>query len=67
MHKGHVVWVDINNEDTTNNFLVFVWEPAMVHIKALTAVSEAVCLIASVDDTIKIPCSTIHVSGLAAG
>uniref|UniRef100_A0A8C5W8E6 T-complex protein 1 subunit eta n=1 Tax=Microcebus murinus TaxID=30608 RepID=A0A8C5W8E6_MICMU len=51
--------VDINNEDITDNFQAFVWEPAMVRINALTAASEAACLIVSVDETIKNPGSTV--------
>lgn len=51
--------VDINNEDIADNFKAFVWEPAMVRINALTAASEAACLIVSVDETIKNPRSTV--------
>uniref|UniRef100_A0A8C5XXL5 T-complex protein 1 subunit eta n=1 Tax=Microcebus murinus TaxID=30608 RepID=A0A8C5XXL5_MICMU len=51
--------VDINNEDITDNFQAFVWEPTMVQINALTAASEAACLIVSVDETIKNPRSTV--------
>jgi T-complex protein 1 subunit eta len=47
--------VDIRNEDITDNFAAFVWEPAVVKINALTAASEAACLILSVDETIKNP------------
>lgn len=51
--------VDINNEDIADNFEAFVWEPAMVRFNALTAASEAACLIVSVDETIKNPRSTV--------
>ena len=47
--------MDINNEDITDNFAACVWEPAIVKINALTAASEAACLILSVDETIKNP------------
>uniref|UniRef100_A0A8C5GV83 T-complex protein 1 subunit eta n=1 Tax=Gouania willdenowi TaxID=441366 RepID=A0A8C5GV83_GOUWI len=47
--------VDINNEDITDNFVACVWEPSIVRINALTAASEAACLILSVDETIKNP------------
>ncbi|XP_063781450.1 T-complex protein 1 subunit eta [Pseudophryne corroboree] len=50
--------VDVNNEDIADNFEAFVWEPAVVRINALTAASEAACLILSVDETIKNPRST---------
>jgi len=47
--------VDIQNEDVADNLAACVWEPAMVRINALTAASEAACLILSVDETIKNP------------
>lgn len=47
--------MDINNEDIADNFEACVWEPAVVKINALTAASEAACLILSVDETIKNP------------
>ena len=43
------------NEDISDNFEGCVWEPAIVKINALTAASEATCLILSVDETIKNP------------
>ena len=51
------VWygVDVLNEDIADNFEAFVWEPAIVKINALTAASEATCLILSVDETIRNP------------
>ena len=55
------VWygVDINNEDIADNFTSCVWEPSIVRINALTAASEAACLILSVDETIKNPRSSM--------
>lgn len=50
--------VDVLNEDITDNFTACVWEPALVKINALTAASEAACLILSVDETIKSPRSS---------
>jgi T-complex protein 1 subunit eta len=47
--------VDINNEDIADNFEACVWEPSVVKINAITAASEAACLILSVDETIKNP------------
>ncbi|GFR90433.1 T-complex protein 1 subunit eta [Elysia marginata] len=47
--------VNIMEEDIADNFEAFVWEPAVVKINALTAASEASCLILSVDETIKNP------------
>lgn len=50
--------VDINSEDIEDNMRCCVWEPAVVKINALTAATEAACLILSVDETIKNPKST---------
>ena len=47
--------VDINKEDISDNLEACVWEPAVVKINALTAATEAACLILSVDETIKAP------------
>lgn len=59
-HAQGGVWygVDVNNEDIADNFDACVWEPAIVRINALTAASEAACLVLSVDETIKNPRST---------
>ena len=45
--------VDIMKEDVVDNFDSFVWEPSIMKVNALTAASEAACLILSVDETIK--------------
>lgn len=47
--------VDVNKEDISDNFESCVWEPAIIKVNALTAASEAACLILSVDETIKNP------------
>ncbi|EEB09903.1 T-complex protein 1 subunit eta, putative [Pediculus humanus corporis] len=54
-HAQGFTWygVDINKEDISDNFEQCVWEPAVVKINAITAASEAACLILSVDETIK--------------
>ncbi|XP_046746670.1 T-complex protein 1 subunit eta isoform X2 [Diprion similis] len=55
-HQGNKWYgVDINSEDIADNLEACVWEPAIVKINALTAASEAACLILSVDETIKNP------------
>ena len=36
-----------------DNMAACVWEPALVKVNALSAASEAVCLVLSVDETIK--------------
>uniref|UniRef100_A0A7N5ZTC6 T-complex protein 1 subunit eta n=1 Tax=Anabas testudineus TaxID=64144 RepID=A0A7N5ZTC6_ANATE len=60
-HAQSGMWygVDINNEDIADNFIACVWEPSVVRINALTAASEAACLILSVDETIKNPRSSV--------
>ncbi|XP_074480500.1 T-complex protein 1 subunit eta isoform X1 [Sebastes fasciatus] len=60
-HAQGGMWygVDINNEDIADNFVACVWEPSIVRINALTAASEAACLILSVDETIKNPRSSM--------
>ncbi|KAJ8979923.1 hypothetical protein NQ317_003665 [Molorchus minor] len=45
--------VDITQEDVTDNYKACVWEPAIIKVNALTAATEATCLILSVDETIK--------------
>ncbi|KAK3921961.1 T-complex protein 1 subunit eta [Frankliniella fusca] len=52
--------VDIMKEDISDNFESCVWEPAIIKINAITAASEAACLILSVDETIKNPKSGGH-------
>merc|ERR1712012_1413850 len=47
--------VDIMAEDVVDNFEACVWEPSIVKINAITAASEAACLILSVDETVKNP------------
>lgn len=45
--------VDISKEDISDNYETCVWEPAIIKVNALTAATEATCLILSVDETIK--------------
>lgn len=47
--------VDITHEDIADNYEACVWEPAIVRINALTAATEAACLILSIDETVKNP------------
>ncbi|KAI9020471.1 chaperonin Cpn60/TCP-1 family [Hyaloraphidium curvatum] len=47
--------VDINSESIADNFEAFVWEPALVKTNALSAATEAACLILSVDETVRNP------------
>ncbi|KAI8129871.1 T-complex protein 1 subunit eta [Lucilia cuprina] len=52
---GQWYGVDITKEDIADNFVECVWEPSIIKINALTAASEAACMILSVDETIKSP------------
>jgi T-complex protein 1 subunit eta len=52
--QGHIWYgVDIQNEDITDTFEAFVWEPALVKGNAIVAASEAARIILSVDETIR--------------
>ena len=59
--------VDINREDIADNFEACVWEPSVVKINALTAATEAACLILSVDETVKNPKSSQDGAGPMPG
>jgi len=68
-HSTGSKWAGVNimKEDVSDNFEGFVWEPAVVKINALTAASEATCLILSVDETIKNPNSAQQQGGRGRG
>eukprot|EP01137_Pigoraptor_chileana_P017231 Opistho-2@75011 len=53
--SGRWFGVDVLSEDIADNYIATVWEPALVKINAITAASEAACLILSVDETVKNP------------
>ncbi|CAG2164187.1 unnamed protein product [Oppiella nova] len=65
LNDGLWFGVDINNEDIANNFDACVWEPAVVKTNAITAATEAACLILSVDETIKGPKSQMEQTAAA--
>merc|ERR1719187_1742766 len=56
-HAADGTWfgVDVMKEDISDNFEAFVWEPAIVRINAITAASEAACLVLSIDETVQNP------------
>jgi len=60
-HAAGPCWmgVDIYKEDVADTFESAVWEPSIVKSNALTAASEAACLILSVDETVKAPPSNV--------
>jgi len=47
--------VDVENDGVCDTFKQFVWEPTLVKQNALSAATEAACLILSVDETVKNP------------
>merc|ERR1712159_39832 len=49
--------IDIDNDGICNTWDKFVWEPALVKKNAITAATEAACLILSVDGTVRNPAS----------
>lgn len=56
--EGNAHWgVGIEEESIANNYDKFIWEPALVKINALTAATEAACMILSVDETVTNPAS----------
>lgn len=54
-HRKGSTWagVDFQNEGVTDMMERFVWEPALIKINALSAATEASCLILGVDETIQ--------------
>jgi T-complex protein 1 subunit eta len=52
---GQWFGVDINNESIADNFVDFVWEPALVKTNMIAAATEAACLILSVDESVRNP------------
>lgn len=64
---GQWFGVDIFSEDIADNFSACVWEPAIMKINALTAATEAVCLILSVDETVRNPKSNVEPQGPLPG
>ncbi|CAJ0582410.1 unnamed protein product, partial [Mesorhabditis spiculigera] len=56
-HAKGEIWAGINihKEIVMNNYEAFVWEPSLVKKNAITAATEAVCLVLSIDQTVKNP------------
>jgi len=62
--------IDIESGSTCDTWDRFVWEPALVKKNAITAATEAACLILSVDETVRNPASENEkpgAPGVAAG
>lgn len=54
-HAKGETWagVDIENEGILDTMKAFIWEPALVRQNAISAATEAACLILSVDETVR--------------
>jgi len=52
---GRWFGVDIDNESVCDTMAKFIWEPALVKINAISAATEAACIILSVDETVRNP------------
>ncbi|KAL7668695.1 hypothetical protein ACOME3_009386 [Neoechinorhynchus agilis] len=60
-YKGKSYGVDVNKVDSiVDTFETGIWEPASVKINCIRAATEAVCLVLSVDQTIKAPPSAAN-------
>eukprot|EP00239_Pterosperma_sp_CCMP1384_P001344 CAMPEP_0197849338 /NCGR_PEP_ID=MMETSP1438-20131217/11681_1 /TAXON_ID=1461541 /ORGANISM="Pterosperma sp., Strain CCMP1384" /LENGTH=554 /DNA_ID=CAMNT_0043461971 /DNA_START=75 /DNA_END=1736 /DNA_ORIENTATION=- len=53
--QGKNYGVDVNTGGILDTYENFVWEPTVVKINALTAATEAACLILSIDETVRNP------------
>ncbi|KAK3276883.1 T-complex protein 1 subunit eta [Cymbomonas tetramitiformis] len=53
--EGRMFGVDVNTGGIVDTYDSFVWEPSVVKINALTAATEAACLVLSVDETVRNP------------
>mmetsp|Transcript_57657 Transcript_57657/g.65791 ORF Transcript_57657/g.65791 Transcript_57657/m.65791 type:complete len:557 (-) Transcript_57657:232-1902(-) len=65
--EGRWFGVDLNSQDICNTYESFVWEPSMMKINALTAATEACCVVLSVDETVKNPTNEEQQGGRGRG
>jgi len=61
---GRWYGVDIVNEGICDTYESFVWEPTLVKTNAITAATEAACLILSVDETVRNEQSQVDQGGM---
>jgi len=52
---GRWYGVDIENDGIINTVDNFIWEPSLVKLNALSAATEAACMILSIDETVRNP------------
>merc|ERR1719436_84213 len=65
--EGRWFGVDCINCTTTDTFKEYIWEPEIVKQSALSAATEAACLILSIDETVKNPQSEKPQGGMGKG
>mmetsp|Transcript_46639 Transcript_46639/g.121010 ORF Transcript_46639/g.121010 Transcript_46639/m.121010 type:complete len:562 (-) Transcript_46639:74-1759(-) len=64
---GRWIGVDCINCSTVDTFASYIWEPVVVKNSALSAATEAACLILSIDETVKNPQSEKPQGGMGGG
>jgi T-complex protein 1 subunit eta len=65
--EGRWFGVDCTNCGITDAFANYIWEPVIVKESALSAATEAACLILSIDETVKNPQSEKPMGGMGGG
>jgi len=65
--EGRWFGVDCINCAVTDTFKEYIWEPEIVKLSALSAATEAACLILSIDETVKNPQSEKPMGGKGKG
>mmetsp|Transcript_33012 Transcript_33012/g.77152 ORF Transcript_33012/g.77152 Transcript_33012/m.77152 type:complete len:566 (+) Transcript_33012:99-1796(+) len=65
--EGRWYGVDCINCTVTDTFAQYIWEPVVVKESALSAATEAACLILSIDETVKNPQSEKPQGGMGMG
>merc|ERR1712100_450293 len=65
--EGRWFGVDCMNCNIVDTFANYVWEPVIVKESALSAATEAACLILSIDETVKNPQSEKPDAGMGGG
>ncbi|CAI5508305.1 unnamed protein product [Closterium sp. Naga37s-1] len=65
--EGQRFGVDVNSGGIVDTYASFVWEPIVVKVNAITAATEASCLVLSVDETVRNPRSEAAQDGGMGG
>lgn len=51
--EGRWFGVDIQSGSIADNYENFVWEPTLIKLNAISAATEAACLVLSIDETVR--------------